>query len=161
LRDEEFEQLYEEHAQGLLGFLVYRTGDRAVAEDVFGDTFERVLRSRWRFDRRRGTEKAWIYSIALNCLRDLARRKAAEDRALQRARTTVPGDAEHPYDSIDERDALLRALDVLSVEEREAVALRYGAGMTLNEVASVTNERVTTTQGRVYRALEKLRQELG
>ena len=47
-----FEQLYEEDAQGLLGFLVYRTGDRAMAEEVLADAFERVLRSRKRFDPR-------------------------------------------------------------------------------------------------------------
>jgi len=42
----EFERLYEEHAQNLFGFLVYRTGDRSLAEDILADTFERVLRTR-------------------------------------------------------------------------------------------------------------------
>jgi hypothetical protein len=45
---------------------------------------ERVLRARRRFDRRRGSEKTWVYSIALNLLRDEARRRAAEGRAVER-----------------------------------------------------------------------------
>ena len=41
--DEAFDRLYTEHAAGLLGFLTYQTGDRALAEDIVADTFERVL----------------------------------------------------------------------------------------------------------------------
>src|ERR671915_2159402 len=88
MRQDEFERLYEEHAQGLLGFLAYRTGDRALAEDLLADTFERVLRARRRFDPRRGSRKTWLYSIALNRLRDQLRRREAEGRALERA--TMP-----------------------------------------------------------------------
>ena len=66
MRDDEFERLYAEHAQPLFGFLVYRTGDRALAEDLVADTFERALRARRRFDRRRGSQKTWLYAIALN-----------------------------------------------------------------------------------------------
>ncbi len=86
MRDDEFERLYEAEAQGLFGFLAYRTGDRALAEDLLADTFERALRARARFDRRRGSEKTWLYAIALNRLLDRARRAAerilAQDPAL-------------------------------------------------------------------------------
>ena len=84
MRDEDFERLYEAEAQGLFGFLAYRTGDRALAEDLLADTFERALRSRKRYDRRKGPPKAWLYTIALNLLRDHARRAAAEGRAIER-----------------------------------------------------------------------------
>ena len=84
MRDEAFERLYAEHAQALFGFLSYRTGDRALAEDLLADTFERALRARRRFDRRKASEKTWLYAIALNCLRDHARRRASEGRALER-----------------------------------------------------------------------------
>jgi DNA-directed RNA polymerase specialized sigma24 family protein len=43
MKKDQFEQLYKEHAGPLLGFLVYRTGNRATAEEVLADTFERVL----------------------------------------------------------------------------------------------------------------------
>ena len=65
MNSDQFEQLYAEHAEPLLRFLVYRTGDRATAEEVLADTFERVLRSRKGFDRRKASAKTWIYSIAL------------------------------------------------------------------------------------------------
>ncbi len=56
-RAEAFDRLYREHAPGLLGFLVYQTGDQALAEDIVADTFERVLRShgQWRGEAGRKT----------------------------------------------------------------------------------------------------------
>src|SRR6476620_12429598 len=84
MRDDQFDRLFNEHAQPLFGFLVYRTGDRVLAEDLLADTFERALRGRRRFDRRKASEKTWLYTIALNCLRDHVRRRGAESRALER-----------------------------------------------------------------------------
>jgi RNA polymerase sigma-70 factor, ECF subfamily len=167
MRREDFERLYTEHAQPLFGFLLYRTGDRALSEDLLGDTFERVLRSRRRFDPRKGSEKTWLYSIALNALRDHARRTDAEQRALARAEPAVHGagtaerEGSAAVDLVDERDALARALATLSEEEREAIALRYGADLTVPEMARALGEKLTTVDGRVYRALRKLRAELG
>src|SRR4029077_6625000 len=83
MRGDTFERLFEEHAQRLFSFLAYRTGNRALAEDLLSETFERVVRSRQRFDPRRGSERRWLYTIALNLLRDNARRQTNEDRVLR------------------------------------------------------------------------------
>jgi RNA polymerase sigma-70 factor (ECF subfamily) len=161
VRSEEFDRLYEEHAQALLGFLVYRTGERALAEDLVADTFERILRSRTRFDPRRGREKTWVYSIAMNCLRDHARRRSAEQRAVERhAAVGTEASGGGGIELVEEHDRLSRGLEALSPEEREAVALRYGADLTIREIARVLDERVSTVEGRVYRALRKLREEI-
>lgn len=157
--NEQFERLYEEHASDLLGFLVYRTGDRALAEDVLADTFERVLRSRRRFDPRRGSAKTWVYSIALNRLRDLQRRSGSESRALERTGAAVEEVAPDPIARVDDRDMLGRAMAALSADEREAIALRFGGELTGPEIADLLGEKLTTVEGRVYRALKKLRDE--
>ena len=81
--NDHFERLYEEHAADLLGYLVYRTGDVTLAEDILADTFERVLTARRSFVRREASERTWLYTIAMNRLRDLARRRGAEARALE------------------------------------------------------------------------------
>ena len=159
MRDEDFERLYAAEAQGLFGFLAYRTGDRALAEDLLADTFERALRSRKRYDRRRGPAKAWLYAIALNLLRDHARRAAAEGRAIERVGPGAPS-VEAPGAAVEDRDVVQRALSRLSPEEREAIALRFGAELTVPEMAEALGEPLTTVEGRVYRALRKLRAEL-
>lgn len=158
MRPEDFERLYEEHAQPLFGFLAYRTGDRSLAEDLLADTFERALRARTRFDRRKASEKTWLYTIALNLLRDNARRRATETRALER----LPHETGEADDlaGVEHRDEVQRAMAVLSEEEREAVALRFGADLTVPEMARLLGEPLPRVEGRVYRSLRKLRDRL-
>jgi RNA polymerase sigma-70 factor (ECF subfamily) len=160
MRDADFDRLYRREAQGLYAFLAYRTGDRALAEDLLADTFERALRARRGFDRRRGTERNWLYAIALNLLRDHARRAATEGRAVERVRSGAPVSAEHAADAVERRDELQRALAGLADEEREAIALRFGAELTVPEIAKLLGLPLTTVEGRVYRALRKLRERL-
>ena len=157
-RDEAFERLYAEHADGLLGFLTYQTGDRVLAEDIVADTFERVLRtgSGWRG---RSGQKTWLYAIAMNRMRDLARRRGAEARAVERV--AIPIATADEIGAIAERDELARALQDLSEEERVVVALRFGAELSLSEMADVLGERQTTIEGRLYRGLRRLRDSLG
>src|SRR5215217_4616513 len=129
MREADFEALYEREAQRLFGFLAYRTGDRALAEDLLADTFERALRARRGFDRRRGSERTWLYTIALNLLRDHARRSAAEGRAIERVGPAGAGAG--GFEDVERRDSLRRAMEALAEEEREAIALRFGADLTL------------------------------
>ena len=161
MRDEHFERLYEEHAQGLFGFLVYRCGNRVLAEDLVADTFERALKGRRLFDRRKASEKTWLYAIALNCLRDHARREAAESRALDRSKALEPDDGSVTSPAAVERhDDLYAALATLTDDEREAIALRFGGDLTVPEIAKLKKESLARVEGRVYRALRKLRDQL-
>jgi RNA polymerase sigma factor (sigma-70 family) len=161
MRRDEFERLYEAHAASLLAFLEYRTGNIELAKDVHADTFERILKTRWRFDARRGSEKTWVYAIALNVLRDAGRRRAAEARALDRVSA---GGHQEDWDEagrLDDRDAVRRGLAELPDDEREAVALYYGADLSLQEIARVTGTRTTTIKGRLSRGRDRLRDTLG
>jgi RNA polymerase sigma factor (sigma-70 family) len=171
IRDDGFERLYAEHAQGLFAFLRYRTGNTVVAEELLADTCERALRARRRFDPRKGSAKTWLYAIALNCLNDHARRRAGEGRALERVaagpdfggageREEIDELADRELDDVAERDELERSLAMLSGAEREAISLRYGADLTVPEIAKLTGEPLTTVESRVYRALDKLREEM-
>jgi RNA polymerase sigma factor (sigma-70 family) len=152
-------------------FLRYRTGDTALAEELLGDTCERALRARRRFDPSKGSTKTWIYAIALNCLSDHVRRKTGEGRALELL-ATGPGFVSSEELEIDElvddeldgladRERLERALARLTDVEREAISLRFGADLTVPEIAKLTGEQLTTVESRVYRALEKLRDAMG
>ena len=160
MREADFDRLYRQEAQGLYGFLAYRTGDRALAEDLLADTFERALRARRGFDRRRGTERNWLYAIALNLLRDNARRAATEGRAVERVSSGAPHVADSDAAGVERRDELQRAMATLAEEEREAIALRFGAELTVPEMAEVLSLPLSTVEGRVYRALRKLRERL-
>src|SRR5579884_3133585 len=135
----DFDRLFAEHANALFAFFVYRTRDRALSEDLVADTFERVLRSRRRFDPRKGSEKTWIYTIGLNLLRDNARRAALEQRSLEHVTSSREATPDLTV-SVADRDELEHALGKLNDQEREAIALRFGGDLTLREVARVLGE---------------------
>jgi RNA polymerase sigma-70 factor (ECF subfamily) len=160
MRERDFERLFAEHSEPLFGFLVYRTGDRALAEDVMADAFERVLTARRGFDRRRGTEKAWLYTIALNCLRDHLRRSAVEERALERI-GGAPAEPDRTLEGAEMRDEVTRLMAELDPDEREVVALRYGGELTVPEIAGLLGVPLTTAESRLYRALRRMRAEAG
>ena len=86
------------------------------------------------------------------------RRAAAEGRAY--ARVDGGADAADPFADVEVRDELMRALAALAAEEREAISLRFGADLTVPEMATVLGVPLTTVEGRVYRALRKLREAL-
>ncbi len=160
MKPDVFEQLFDEHAPALLAFLTYRLGDRPVAEDVLADTFERALRSR-RFDPSRGDGKSWLYAIALNLVRDRVRRVAVERRAVEQVARQAPDEAGPETASrVELRQTVGDALTVLSDEERDAIALRYGADLTAPQIAALLGLPLTTVEGRIYRALRRLRSEL-
>jgi RNA polymerase sigma-70 factor, ECF subfamily len=156
----DFERMYVEHRDRLFAFLVYRTGDRTLAEDLLGDVFERALRAHGRFDPRRGSESTWLYAIALNRLRDHHRRAQVERTALERFTVSEPVDVAPPDDGLADRDRVMKSLEILSPQDRELVALRFGADLTAPQIAKVTDQPLTTVTGRLYRALQRLRDVL-
>ena len=79
-------------------------------------------------------------------------------------KVTVTGALPHAppaAEQIEARDAVTRAMEGLSDAEREAISLRYGADLTVPEIAKLTGEPLTTIEGRVYGALRKMRDEIG
>lgn len=161
----EFERLYDEHARRLYSFLAYRTGDPTLAEDLVADTFERVLTARKPFDPRKSSETTWIYTIALNRLRDVARNSSAEGRALSRlsieaengSRTGAGGNG---FEAVEARQIVMAALATLDENQREALALRYGADLSLAEIGRVIGKPRSTVESRLYKGLKQVRAEL-
>ena len=161
------DRLFDEHAEPyLLKFLIYRTGDRALVQDLVADTFERALRKRSLFDRARwGTESACLIakdrpttfcdgagSAEVEGTRvPVVARPGARRRATVGARLRLRGACDgHGAGAGDD-------LKLRGARGRRAAVRR---GSDASEMAKVLGEPLTTVEGRVYRALRKLRAEL-
>src|ERR671937_1566356 len=82
-----FASVAEAELDSVHRYLLMLTGNRAVAEDLTGETFEKAFRSWRRFDPRRGSARAWLCGIArgaaLDHFRSEERRRLREQRYAQ------------------------------------------------------------------------------
>jgi RNA polymerase sigma factor (sigma-70 family) len=135
-------------------YAAYRLGDGPDAEDATSDAFERALRYRDSYDRGKGEPAAWLIGIARRCV----------DQVLAgRVPLAEAQDAQAPFDLEQEtvrRLELKRALAGLSEQDRELVALRYGADLSARQIAELLEARTNTIEVALHRALERLRRQL-
>ena len=133
-------------------YLVFLTGNRAVAEDLTGETFEKAFRSWRRFDPRRGTARAWLCRIARSAALDHFRSEERRRRREERYARGAP--------QVEELElgpsALEAALAQLSPAEREVVALRVLLDLDGPTAAQVLGISPTACSTRLSRALKRL-----
>lgn len=134
-------------------YLVFMTGNRAVAEDLTGETFEKAFRAWQRFDPRRGTPRAWLCRIARSVALDHFR---AEERRRRREERYAGGLPAHVDDVQPGPSALEAALGQLSPAEREVVALRVLLELDGPTAARVLGISPTACSTRLSRALKRL-----
>src|SRR3954470_14911553 len=80
-----FAQAAEEHLDDVYGYLAWFTGDRAAADDLAGETFERALRLWHRFDPKRGSARTWLFQVARTTALDHFRSERRRTRREQLA----------------------------------------------------------------------------
>lgn len=156
---EAFEALYRRSFHRVYGYVATLLHDRAAAEEVTAQAFERAYRKRRSFRPARGTQEAWLFGIARNAALDELRRR--------KRRATLEAEPEDAYAvAADEHaEAALRrqvvraALAGLEPRERELVALRYMAGLSHEEIARVLRTSPSNVGTRLHRTMEKLRRE--
>ncbi len=144
----------------LFGFLNRRVGSSA-ADDLFQESWIRVVKARDRFDPRRRFS-TWLFQIANNLCRDRGRRLIVERRYLdgvvEQARTQpAPGSA---VPAATERTDMLHHLDALSEPLREVLILRYYHDLSEREIAEVLGIPKGTVKSRAHAAVRALRSEL-
>jgi RNA polymerase sigma factor (sigma-70 family) len=156
----EFAEAAERHLDDVHAFLVYLTGDRAMAEDLTAETFARAL-ERWRrFDPSRGSARAWLCQLARSTALDHFR--AEERRRRREGRFAAAKQREDAGRVFGEglSPELEQALARLSAAEREVVALRVVLELDGEVAARVLGISATACSTRLSRALQKLEQEV-
>src|SRR5579871_5552284 len=89
---ERFEELYRSCAADVYAYVASLLRDRASAEDVTSQAFERAYRRRALFDVRRGSARAWLFAIARNAALDELRRRRRTGALLHE----LPGESAEP-----------------------------------------------------------------
>lgn len=164
-----FEQLVRLHQNKVYGIAIRMTGNPEDAEDAAQDAFVRAWEKLPSF---RGdcAFLTWLYRLTTNvCLDHLnarSRRKAvslsADDDIGSRA-MEIPDDAPGPQEQVEKSEraqALRGALDRLPADARQIVVLRESEGLSYDEIGLVLELPAGTVKSRLFRAREKLREDL-
>jgi RNA polymerase sigma-70 factor (sigma-E family) len=160
-RPDGLEDLYREHALGLLRFALLLTGDRATAEDLVQEAFLGLHR-RWHAVREQDRVLGYLRTAVVNGSWSLHRR-----RLVARGFRAEPGapawSAEDEVLASEGRRAVFAAVSRLPHRQREVLALRYFLDLTEPEIASIlgiTRGTVASTSSRALAALGRdLREE--
>ena len=142
------------------------TGSREAAEDLFQETWIRVLERghqynpQWRFE-------AWLFSIARNLAIDLLRRRQPESLEgllhpsdETKAREWPDRQSTTPFERVvagEQAERVQGVLRRLPPEAREVLVLRFQEEMDLGEIAEVVKAPLSTVKSRLYRGLETFR----
>jgi RNA polymerase sigma-70 factor (ECF subfamily) len=147
-----FAAVAESELDAVHRYLLFLTGNRTVAEDLTGETFEKAFRSWRRFDPRRGTPRVWLCRIArssaLDHFRSEERRRRREDRSARERPDSEQADLGP--------GALEAAVGRLSPAEREVVALRVLLELDGPTTARLLGISPTACSTRLSRALKRL-----
>ena len=161
--DRDWDALYREQLPRIYNFFRYRVGEVAVAEDLTSLTFEKAWQARDRYDRDRSAFGTWLLAVARNV--------AVDHYRASKVRRTVPLEAVEgmsggptPEEITVRRSDAERLAELLSglpEDERELLALKYGAGLKNREIAKVTGLSESNVGTRAHRIVMRLREAWG
>jgi RNA polymerase sigma-70 factor (ECF subfamily) len=151
----------------LYRYLLRLVSDPATAEDLFQQTWVRVMESIRRYDPRRSFD-AWLFSVAHNLAIDHLRKSRPEslDEMQPSGHSRADGLAETAPDALEcllewERaEAVAAALRYLPAIHREVLTLRFEEDMKLEQMAEIVQVPLSTVKSRLRRALDGLRSGL-
>jgi RNA polymerase sigma-70 factor (ECF subfamily) len=154
-----FRALFARHTPSIYGFLLHRTGDRALAEDLTQQTWLRVHAARHTFQR--GARlRPWLYTIAANLRRDEYRGRPREEMTRDGTLPEPPVQRD-PAEAGEQRDLLHRALAALPELYRDVIVLHRFHDMGFAQIAQVLGATEGAVKLRAHRGYLLLRERLG
>jgi RNA polymerase sigma-70 factor (ECF subfamily) len=166
------DELIVRYQHRLLRYLLFLTGNRETAEDLFQEVWMRVLVRGGQFNGRARFE-TWLFTIARNLVIDQRRKRTMnsldelidgatdDDRAMC---FEVAADDPTPFDrvsNLEDREKIAAALLELDTLHREVLVLRFHEELSLEEIAKVTRAPLSTIKSRLYRGLAMIKPKLG
>ncbi len=158
-----FGLLYERYYDRVYRYCRARSPGHEETTDLTQQVFVRAFNSLHRY-RPRGSFAAWLFRIAHNLVVDAGRRKhhstvpwdAVPDMAILATPDIGPEDAALRAEQLEQ---LRRVVNALPPDKRELLVLRFGVGLSIQEMATVIGKSVSATQMRLSRTLETIRKE--
>ncbi len=154
-------ELYDRYAPRMYAYIYRRVSDAAVAEELTGELFLRVLRAVRNNQAWGDSFIAWLYRIAHNLVVDHYRRQPpVPSVSLDESLVGPDRDPAAIAEDAQARERLREALGRLTPGQQEVLALRFGEGLTAAETARVMEKSTGAVEALQHRALAALRRIL-
>ncbi|MFN2464521.1 MAG: sigma-70 family RNA polymerase sigma factor [Candidatus Dormibacteria bacterium] len=155
-----FQQLYDRYFDRVYSYVYYHCGNREQAEDITAATFQKGLEELPNFQWRGIPYSAWLYRVAANQLSRERRRPAWLELQDSGHAADEAGQPEDMVVRLDQDVRLRQAIQSLPADQRQAILLRFFAGMRNREVGRVMNRSEGAVKLLVFRAVANLRRVL-
>ena len=159
MQREDLEEVYREHAQTVYGFLLLRTHDPQLAEELTQETFYQALRSLHKFDHS-AKVSTWLCAIAKNVLRKYWQKEKKYQQQKEAAvNENVLTDSAEKVAGEEKMMALLHRLHTLPDKMREVIYLRLAADLPYRQIGEIMGQSENWARVTYYRGKEKLLEE--
>jgi len=158
-----FEQTVLPHLDAAYNLARWLTRNQHDAEDMVQEAYLRAFRF---FNSFRGVDaRSWLLSIVRNCCYSWLQQNRSHELStmFDEEKHSVNADASNPADlalQSADHEMLVKALDLLPLEFREAVVLRDLEGLSYKQIAEIANIPTGTVMSRLARARERLKRIL-
>ena len=160
-----FDKLLNRYKDPLFGFLFHLTGNKQDAEDLFQETFIRIIHTINSYSHQ-NKFKSWIFKIAHNCFREKVRKKkndTIENRQLWEERYSHFDSKNLPDTCIEQEEFMhyyKKSLVTLSNDLKTVFLMRVQSELSFKEIADILGCSINTALGRMHYALMQLRKEI-
>ena len=161
-QDRAFDKLFKRYERPLFSFILRFVRDREGAEDLFQQTWMKVIKALPQYEER-GSFSSWLFGIANNCCVDHARKKArskVDDLTSSEGLDRLPNLHPNPEDTVIKKEQkawLEQAVEQLPQEQKQVVLMRLFGQLPFKEIARVVNCPLNTVLGRMHYALKNLK----
>jgi len=160
-----FEVLYSRYRLPMFRYLQNQCGNAAIAEEIFQDVWMNLVRARERYQVT-ASFKTYIYRLAHNRLIDHYRKQKHgvpssydEHEGLLNMNETANHISPQRHVAVEQQvDKLLEAIAQLPEAQREAFLLKEETGLSVEEIATMTNVKPETAKSRIRYAMNKLKE---
>ena len=155
-------ELYNAYFPRVYRYMLARTGNVGDAEDLAEEVFIRVLDALGRFEWREAPFSAWLFRIAHNAIISHQRRNGARGRHAPLS-PALSVQTQGPEEVVEARltlEEVMRATENLPEAQRQVIALRFGAGLSVAETARALGKGEGNVKVIQHKAIAKLREIL-
>ena len=162
-----FGELYDEYYPKIFGYILKRTANIEVAQDVTSEVFFKALKNIGKFHWRGVPFSSWLYRIATNEITNSfkgdRRRQVLMEEASDLVNLYDPSPeieiarAEEELQKHEEFLALHEAIAKLPLKYQEVITLRFFEKKQLNEIGEILGKKEGTIKSLLHRGLERLR----